>query len=211
MSATHLVLVHDYGIRVSSSSGRLTISANQFSNSEIGGKLKRLAESDEPMRRECRKWCRSRRHSRYSPFGNQFSGLKTPAVQTNGDCHRILLQGNLATECAQGMAADQPWFDLRKAVDSEASGKHTTGGVEALAVRENVEALVSQLCLETRCFVAAPRLIFVAMHFSRRSLPSVGFPGRAWEPVGGDERGVSEIIGFSFACDHRFKPRRRGR
>ncbi|MGN6543486.1 MAG: right-handed parallel beta-helix repeat-containing protein, partial [Aureliella sp.] len=126
VSANTLVLVHEFGVRVSDESGRLAITGNNFSNSYIGGKLKRenAKPPKDPMQLDAGSGIFLESTEDIAISGNQFSGLGTAAVSTSGDCQRIVLQGNLAAECGKLLKDDgkSPWFDLRKAKDSEASG-----------------------------------------------------------------------------------------
>lgn len=122
VSANTFVLVHQFGVRAGSDSGRLAITGNSFCNSEIGGKIKRLAESAQPMQSDAGSGIVLDGIADVVISGNQFSGLATGAVMTSGKCARVALHGNLATDCAKKVAEKRPWFDLRSAQDSEAAG-----------------------------------------------------------------------------------------
>ena len=122
ISANTLVLVHQFGIRAGTDSGRLAITGNSFSNSEIGGKLMRLQTAKQPMQLDAGSGIVLEGTRDVVVSGNQFSGLGTVAVSTAKDCQRILLQGNLATDCGRTLQEQSPWFDLRAAKDSESSG-----------------------------------------------------------------------------------------
>ena len=122
VSGNTFVLVHEFGVRSGSDSGRHTISGNNFSNSEIGGKLKRPRDAAQPMQIDAGSGIVLEGTRDIVISGNQFSGLGTAAVTTAGECERIVLQGNLAAECGTRLKAARPWFDLRSAKDVEAAG-----------------------------------------------------------------------------------------
>lgn len=126
VSANTFVLVHEFGVRAGSNSGRLAITGNNFCNSEIGGNIKRLAEARQAMQADAGSGVFLDSTEDVVISGNQFSGLSTVAVSTSGNCRRIVLQGNLATECGKQFFKDadsnRAWFDLRAAKDSEVAG-----------------------------------------------------------------------------------------
>jgi hypothetical protein len=124
VAANTLVLVHQFGIRAGKDSGRLAITGNNFSNSEIGGKLKRIdvRGATDPMQRDAGSGVLLDGTEDVVISGNQFSGLGTAAVTTSGPCKRLVVQGNLAAECGKLLPEKSPWFDLRQAEDSEVAG-----------------------------------------------------------------------------------------
>lgn len=122
ISANTLVLVHEFGVRAGGSSGRLTITGNSFSNSEIGGKLKRPLKASQPLSRDAGSGIVLDATQDIVISGNQFSGLDTPAVLTSNACERIVLHGNLSTDCGRLAKAESPWYDMRGSRNSEATG-----------------------------------------------------------------------------------------
>ena len=120
VSANTFVLVHEFGVRAGSGSGRLTITGNNFCNSEIGGKIKRLSESAQAMQADAGSGIVLDSTQNIVISGNQFSGLGTMAVATSGRCEGLVLQGNLATECGRRLKEKRPWFDLRACKETEA-------------------------------------------------------------------------------------------
>lgn len=122
VSANTLVLVHEFGIRAGHDSGRLTITGNNFCNSKIGGEHKRPLSAAQPIQADAGSGIFLDGIEDVVISGNQFSGLGTAAVTTSGACQRIVLQGNLAVDCGRSLLQKRPWFDLRAAKESEASG-----------------------------------------------------------------------------------------
>lgn len=122
VSANTFVLVHEFGVRVSDQSGRLTIAGNNFSNSHIGGQLKRPEQAAQPMQSDAGSGVVLDGTEDIVISGNQFSGLGTVAVSSANLCERIVLQGNLAVDCGKLCKEPCPWFDLRACKVSEVAG-----------------------------------------------------------------------------------------
>ncbi len=122
ISANTIVLAHLFGVRSGPESGRLTMTGNNFCNSYIGGKIKRLADSPQAMQRDAGSGIVLDGTREIVISGNQFSGLGTPAVTTSNACQQIVLHGNLATECGKLSKEGEPWFDLRAVDNSVAEG-----------------------------------------------------------------------------------------
>ena len=98
VSANTFVLVHEFGVRVSPQSGRITISANNFSNSYIGeGKTKRPLKADRPIQEDAAVGVvlEGARHVAIS--GNTFSGVNNAAVTGDAESKGILVTGNVIT------------------------------------------------------------------------------------------------------------------
>ena len=92
-------MVHHFGVRVSEQSGRVTVSANNFSNSHIGqGKEKRLLEHENPVQLDIGHGVVLETTHNVIISGNQFSGLDGPAVRATGACEKILINGNVLTD-----------------------------------------------------------------------------------------------------------------
>jgi hypothetical protein len=56
--------------------------------------------------------------------GNNFAGLSTAAVWTEGNCQRVLVSGNIVTDCGRKIAKDKPTIDV--------------GGAENSIVKDNI-------------------------------------------------------------------------
>jgi len=99
VSANTFTLVHHFGVRVSEKSGRITISANNFSNSHIGeGKEKRALDHENPIQLDIGHGIVLENTKHITISGNQFSGLDGPAVRSTGACDKVLINGNLTTD-----------------------------------------------------------------------------------------------------------------
>jgi hypothetical protein len=118
LSANTFTIAHKFSVRVGPDSGRNTISANNFCNTYIGGKDKRPAEAKTPMGIDEGTGIQLIGTSDITITGNTFGGLSTAAVWTEGACERILVTGNIATDCARKLPADAVIIDLRAATES---------------------------------------------------------------------------------------------
>lgn len=113
VSANTFTLVHHFGVRVSEKSGRITVSANNFSNSHIGeGKEKRLLEHENPVQLDIGHGVVLEATSSVIISGNQFSGLDGPAVRAIGTCEKILINGNVTTDLHRRAPGAKEPFDL---------------------------------------------------------------------------------------------------
>ncbi len=117
VSANTFVIVHSDSIRVGPDSGRITITGNNFCNSYIGGKDKRPAEAKTAMAGDAGTGILLQSTSDIVISGNSFSGLRSPAVRAEGQCRRIMVLGNVATD-PRGDAVKAKSFDLDAALDS---------------------------------------------------------------------------------------------
>jgi len=122
VSANTFTIAHKFSVRVGSDSGRNTISANNFCNTHIGGKDKRPAEAKTPMGTDEGAGIHLNGTSDIAITGNTFGGLSTAAVWTDGACERIIVTGNIATDCARKLPADTLIIDLRAATESIENG-----------------------------------------------------------------------------------------
>jgi nitrous oxidase accessory protein NosD len=118
ISANTFTIAHKFSVRAGKDSGRNTISANNFCNTYIGGKDKRPAEDKTPMGIDEGAGILLAGTSDTVVSGNTFGGLSTAAVWTDGVCQRILVSGNIATDCGRKLTKDLNWFNLDKAVFS---------------------------------------------------------------------------------------------
>lgn len=117
VSANTFTIVHKDAVFVSSASGRITITGNNFSNTYIGEKDKRPAEAKQPMGIDEGTGIRLQSTSDIVISGNTFSGLSTPAVRAEGECSRLNVSGNIASDPRRG-AVGQPAFHLGPATKS---------------------------------------------------------------------------------------------
>jgi hypothetical protein len=99
VSANTFTLMHHFGVRVSEKSGRITISANNFSNSHIGeGQEKRVLEHENPVQLDIGQGVVLENTKHIVISGNQFSGLDGPAVRATGACDKLLINSNVLTD-----------------------------------------------------------------------------------------------------------------
>lgn len=107
VSANTFVLVRSNALLISSNSGRITVTGNNFSNSYIGdGKTKRPVEHLNPIQRDDATGILLQETSEITVSGNQFSGLLTPAITGKGNLQHLLVTGNVITDCDR--AAKKP-------------------------------------------------------------------------------------------------------
>lgn len=98
VSANTFVIVHKFGVRVGPQSGRITIAANNFSNSYIGeGKTKRPTDAKKPIRRDSGVGVVIEKANKITISGNTFSGMNAEAVLAKDQCRGILVTGNVIT------------------------------------------------------------------------------------------------------------------
>jgi len=89
VSANTFTMSKALGVRVGPGSGRITISANNFSNAHIGGKTKR----DDPAAGVVLDGAAD-----VAVGGNVFTGLQGPAVDVRGECRHVAVTGNVMGE-----------------------------------------------------------------------------------------------------------------
>lgn len=119
ISANTFVLVHSNSVLVSSNSGRLTITGNNFSNSYIGdGKDKRPATAKHPMGTDAGTGILLQATRDIVISGNQFSGLSGQAVVGEGQSTRISVTGNIVTDYGRRLPDQQAAIDLGEATAS---------------------------------------------------------------------------------------------
>ena len=105
VSANTFTINGQPGLRIGPGAGRITVTGNNFSNSHIGGKVKRVPEmpaggivldgtSDNVI------------------SGNVFTGLSAPAIQAKGDCQRLVITGNLTGDLNRNSPRKRPALDL---------------------------------------------------------------------------------------------------
>jgi hypothetical protein len=119
ISANTFVLVHSNSVLVSSNSGRLTITGNNFCNSYVGGgKDKRKTKIGHPIGFDEATGIELQSTSDIVISGNQFSGLSGQAVVAEGSCQRIVVKGNIVNDYGRRLEKKRPAFDLGSASDS---------------------------------------------------------------------------------------------
>ena len=89
VSANTFTIVKTRALVVGENSGRITITGNNFSNSHIGGKVKREDAATGVLLQKT---------SDIVVTGNVFTGLAGPAVATEGECQRVVIAGNAMSE-----------------------------------------------------------------------------------------------------------------
>lgn len=118
ISANTFTIAHQFSVRVGKDSGRLTISANNFCNTHIGGADKRPKEEKTLMGIDEGTGILLQDTTDVTISGNTFAGLSTAAVWTEGACKRLLVGGNIVTDCGRKLAKDKPLLDLGSAANS---------------------------------------------------------------------------------------------
>ena len=92
ISANTVTICGRFGIRVGPDSGRLAISANTFSDSNIGGKTRRT--TPDPATGLVLEGTTD-----IAVTGNVFSGLQTAPVASDEACRRVTMVGNAIVDC----------------------------------------------------------------------------------------------------------------
>lgn len=119
VSANTFVLCHGFSVRLGPDSGRNPISGNAFTNSYIGqGKDMRPPEGKTPMHIDAGSGVVIEGAKDTLISGNTFTGLDREAVRADANAERILVSGNLLTDCARKLNAGAKWIALNGAKDS---------------------------------------------------------------------------------------------
>ena len=129
VSANTFVLVHNDSIRVGPKSGRLTLAANNFSNSWIGDKIRRPAKIRRPLGGDAGTGIALDGTADINMSGNTFTGLTTPAVTAKNGCQRLLVTGNVISDVNRG--AKSPGtkaIELGDAADCVVEGNLVSAG-----------------------------------------------------------------------------------
>jgi hypothetical protein len=113
VSANTFTMMANKGLVVGPASGRITITGNNFSNSHIGGKVKRddpatgvflIGASDVVI------------------SGNIFTGMAGGAINTEGECRRIVMAANIMTDLNRHSETKLPAADLGGAQQTATAG-----------------------------------------------------------------------------------------
>lgn len=103
VSANTFTIVKQRGLVVGPDAGRITITGNNFSNSHIGGKVKREDAAAGILLTGT---------SDITIAGNTFSGLSGHAVKAEAKCQRVNIAGNVLTDIHRGSKVRLPAIDL---------------------------------------------------------------------------------------------------
>ena len=114
VSANTFTLIPQQAVRVGPDAGRIAITGNAFSNSYLGGKTKYHERHDT-------EWPNVTLGSGIllegttdiAITGNSFTGLQENAVRTLGECQRITITGNVATDLGRSGSQKVPAFDVQ--------------------------------------------------------------------------------------------------
>jgi len=106
VSANTFTIAIERALVVGPNSGRITITGNNFSDSYIGGKSRRLAKGNKAT------GITLQETTDIAIAGNVFSGLSGPAVQADPKCRRIAVTGNVLAELNQAAEGKRPGLDL---------------------------------------------------------------------------------------------------
>ena len=124
VSSNTFTIVPEFSVRVGPESGRITITGNNFSNSYIGGRLRR--EQPSPATGVL-----LQNTSDVAITGNVFTGMAREAVQAEGDNQRIVVQSNVMTDLSRSEPGRYPAIDFRdSAGEVQHNSIHPSGGGE---------------------------------------------------------------------------------
>ncbi len=99
ISANSFVLTHDFAVKLSGKSGRITLTGNNFTNTYIGaGKDKRPTDAKTPMGIDIGTGIVLEGSKHVTISGNSFNGLAAGAVKGSDKCHAILISNNIITD-----------------------------------------------------------------------------------------------------------------
>ncbi len=119
VSANTFTLDDKFGLRIGPDAGRIAVTGNNFSNSHIGGKVKRTPEAP-----AC--GVRLVETSDNVISGNIFTGLQDQAIAASGKCQRLAITGNLMADLNRAGGEKRPALDLEQAPHSTV--EHNTVG-----------------------------------------------------------------------------------
>jgi hypothetical protein len=123
VSANTFTLDHKYSVFVGSGSGRITITGNNFGNSN--GKL--IPPSDNPFSWDICTGIVLQGTSDIAVSGNIFAGLSGEAIKADAQCNRILVATNVISNVNMGVKDTKPSIDLGGAKESTVSDNIIAG------------------------------------------------------------------------------------
>jgi hypothetical protein len=103
VSANTFTIVAQRALAIGPNSGRITVTGNNFSNAHIGGKVKREDRATGILLEGT---------SDIAITGNVFTGLAEEAIKSKGDCERIVVVGNVMSECSRSAPGEHPPLDV---------------------------------------------------------------------------------------------------
>lgn len=109
VSANTFTIDGQPGLRIGPGAGRITVTGNNFSNSHIGGKVKREDPAGGIVLEAT---------SENVISGNLFTGLVGQAITAKGDCWRLVITGNLGADLDRNNPQKRPGFDLGQPLES---------------------------------------------------------------------------------------------
>ncbi len=112
VSANTFVLDPVFGVRVGHGSGRITITGNNFCDSFIGGRQRRVNKANQAA------GVILTGTSDVTVSGNSFSGLDAQAVTADENCRRLAIIGNVIVDIDRGGAPRKPPLDVAAAKES---------------------------------------------------------------------------------------------
>jgi len=110
VSANTFTIVKEFGVRVGPKAGRITVSANNFSNAHIGGGRRRDDASGGVRLEGARD---------VAVTGNVFSGLAEEAVKADAACRRILVRANVMVDLSRSAPGARPAMDVGDGVEAD--------------------------------------------------------------------------------------------
>ena len=127
VSANTFTIVHEFGVRVSPDSGRITITGNNFSNSYLGdGVIKRADQEDNAHRRDTGPGVRIEKTKHVVINGNLFAGMDGFAVDARGMNRKISVMSNVVT-------------DIGRRAEEAPGGFTQRGNYEESIIKDNIE------------------------------------------------------------------------
>jgi len=109
ISANTFTIVKTRAVVVGHDSGRITITGNNFSNSHIGGKVKREDAAAGVLLQTT---------SDIVITGNNFNGLSGAAVVAEGKCQRVVITGNVMSDLYRNAEVVGPSISLGETTNS---------------------------------------------------------------------------------------------
>jgi len=113
VSANTFVLNHRQALVIAKSAGRMTVTGNSFCNSHAGGKTIRQGP-----KQDAANGVLLQSTADIVLTGNNFTGLSSAAIRTEGTCQRIVVVGNNAIDLHRGSEGQGEAFELGELKDS---------------------------------------------------------------------------------------------